>query len=181
MRQEHVLQVAEIHHRNIKSLLTDLGPRMCRAFYRSALESPRNFGFVDVEDGRVRGFALGTTDNSRLFRAPRLRAQLLLALLRRPFAIRRLLSHFRGFFQPGAEALYEAVDPAFRRQGIATNLYKALHENFRENHVRSYEIRIDADNAANLSLRQKLGARIENEFVENRLRRYRLVVRIDDS
>ena len=176
LKKEHAAQVAQLHCQCIKSLLTDMGGRVCRLFYDRALQSDRNFGFVDIEDGRIRGFTLGTLDNSRLFECFGIRAAVMLALIQRPWLFHRVLFHLRGHFAPAPEALYEAVDPLFRRQGIASRLYKALDEAFRERNVPFYEIRIDADNEANLQARQKTGAVVKETFLEDGLQRCRLVV-----
>lgn len=178
LKIEHASQVARLHHQCIKSLLSDMGERVCRIFYEQALRSDRNFGFVDFESGRVRGFTLGTLDNSRLFEGIRIRAVVMLALAQRPWLFRRILFHLKAHFAPAPEALYEAVDPLFRRQGIASGLYAALDGAFRGKNVPFYEIRIDADNEANLRARQKMGAIVKDTFFEDGLQRYRLVVHL---
>nr|CAX69020.1 hypothetical protein with GCN5-related N-acetyltransferase domain [uncultured bacterium] len=174
MTAEHLEQVAALHTRHVKSLLADLGPRLCRAFYATALRSPNCLGFVDVEGGHVRGFALGALDNSRLFTDWRLRLKLLRALVGKPALITRILFHLKGDLAPAPEILYEAVDPSFRRQGIATALTLALVEGFRARGVAHYEIRVDKTNQANLARHCKLGARIVREFDEDGIARYLL-------
>ena len=81
--------------------------------------------------------------------------------------------------RPAPERFYSATDLKIRGKGIGRKLYTALHEGFKRRDITSYEIRIDADNIANLVLSQKLGAKIKEEFMENGIRRYRLQTRIE--
>lgn len=179
MTREHVEQVAELHHRTIKSLLTDLGWRVCRSFYAHAVNSGNCLGFVDIENGRVRGFAIGALDNSILFKAWGLRLALLPALARHPGVLRRLMFHLGHEMPAAPEVLYEAVDPRDRRQGIATALSRRLADAFLEHGMTRYEVRIDRDNMPNLSRHCKLGARIVREFQEDGISRYLLDRQLD--
>lgn len=174
MREEHAAQVADLHQRYIDSLLSRLGPGVCQSFYLHALRRPECFGFVDLEAGRVRGFVLGATDNSRLFSAWSLRLSILRSLARRPAIARRILFHLSGELDPAPELLYEAVGPQWRRRGIATALTLALREGYRSRGVERYEIRVDRDNIPNLARHRKLGARIVREFSEGSIERYLL-------
>jgi len=67
-----------------------------------------------------------------------------------------------------------AVDPRFRGQGIGEQLVLAVHEEFRKRQIDHYELSIDNDNLPTLSLYQKLGARVEEEYWEDRVHRSRL-------
>jgi ribosomal protein S18 acetylase RimI-like enzyme len=67
-----------------------------------------------------------------------------------------------------------AVDPRFRGQGIGEQLVLALHEEFRKRQIDHYELSVDNDNLPTLSLYQKLGARVEREYWEDRVHRSRL-------
>lgn len=180
MHPNHVPQVGQLHFFNIKSLLTSLGLPLCRSFYAHALSLPECFGFVDEEDGLVRGFALGTLDNSRLFAHGRIRLAVLRALASHPAALRGLLFHLGGHtFPPAPELLYEAVAPRWRRQGLATHLTEALGQAFRSRGISHFEIRIDRDNLPNLERHRKLGAHIVREYFESGLPRYLLDKNLD--
>lgn len=172
--ESHLPQVVELHVRHVKSMLADLGPSFCRAFYQHAVQSPNCLGYVDLERGNVRGFILGALDNSTLFSAWPLRLKLLLALAIRPVLWSRFLFHLTAHFSPAPEILYEAVDPAWRRQGIATRLTLALADAYRTRGITRYEIRIDRDNLPNLARHCKLGAHIVREFIEDGVPRYLL-------
>lgn len=174
MNESHVPQVVELHANHVKSLLAEFGRRFCRSFYLEAVHSSNCIGFVDVEGGRVRGFVLGALNNSTLFSSWSLRFKMLCALAVRPRLLGRILFHLTAGFAAAPEILYEAVDPADRRQGIATRLTLAVAEAYRVRGVTRYEIRIDRDNIPNLTRHCKLGARIVREFIEDGEPRYLL-------
>jgi len=179
MEKKHTREVAELHYKYTKSLLKDLGRRMCIVFYETALESDNNFGCVYVENSKVQGFAFGTKDNSQLFKSPRILLELSFALFMKPWLINRLFFHLRKKFLAAPEGAYAAVDIQCRGKGIGKKLYVALHEEFRKRGAIFYESKIDADNASALMIRQKMGSKIVQEFIENGIRRFRLQTKIE--
>jgi len=179
MEKKHAREVAELHHVCIKSPLRDLGRRMCRVFYEAALKTDDNFGFVYVENATVLGFALATKDNTCLFNSPSVFLELLLSLLRKPFLIKKILSHLSNRFPPTPEVAYIAVEPRFRNRGIGQKLLAAQHEAFRKRGIPYYMVRVDADNGPSLALHQKVGAKIKGEFTEGGIRRLILYNRLD--
>lgn len=179
MEKEHSKEVAELHLKYTKSLLSDLGRRMCVTFYEIALSSDNNFGFVYIENSKVLGFIIGTKDNSQLFKSLRIRIEICLALLSRPYLIKKLFSNLTNKFPPAPEGLYSAVDVSARRKGIGMKLYMELNEAFRERGITYFESRIDADNLPALILRRMLGAKVIEEFMEYGRRRLKLYTRFD--
>lgn len=173
-RREHAGQMAELHHRYIKSLLRDLGKRMCLAFYEDALQREDIFASVCVEGRKVVGFALGTRDNSQLFNTRKLRLELAFALCRRPGLFKRLVLRLLSQSAPSPELAYVAVDPEHRRRGIGKRLLQALHGQFTRRGIGHYEVRVDHDNLASLALHQGLGAKVEEGFWEDGIYRLRL-------
>jgi len=178
---EHAIQMADLHHKYVRSLLRDLGKRMCVVFYRHALDSGNNFGFVCIADSRVVGFVLGTRDNSRLFSSFRVRLALVLALCKRPGLLRRILAHFSNRFPPGPELAYIAVDPEFQGRGIGKQLAQAQHDEYRRRHVGCYEVRIDHDNAPSLAIHKSLGAEVTERFREGNTCRLRMKIEVRDD
>jgi ribosomal protein S18 acetylase RimI-like enzyme len=174
MERKHTFEVGELHHRYIRSLLRDLGKRVCIVFYDNALRSDINFGYVYVEDSKVLGFTFGTEDNSQVFKSPRIRLEILLSLLRRPYLMKRLFAHLKNQSPPSAERLYAAVDTNCRHKGIAMKLYAAQNQGFKERGITYFEDSVDVDNISALTLLRFLGAKIKHEFVESGVRRYRL-------
>lgn len=173
MERQHVAQVGTLHHLYIRSILRDLGRRVCIKFYETALNTDENFGFVYVENTRVSGFILGTLDNSKLFRSPKLFFEIGLALLRKPWLIKTILAHLRNELTPGPEGVYSATDLHIRGKGIGKKLHLRRDEEFKRRGVKSYVVRIDADNVVNLNLTKKTySARVISEFVDNGIRRF---------
>ena len=179
MEKKHAKEVAELHYLYIRSLLRDLGKRMCMAFYQTELQSDNNFGFIYAENSKVLGFTFGTKDNSQLFKNPRIRLELYFALLKKPWLALKLTFHLNNRIPPAPERLYSATDLKIRGKGIGRKLHIALHQAFKKRGISFYEIRVDGDNRPNLVLSQKLGAKIKEEFMENGIRRFRLEIRTD--
>ncbi len=179
IERKYARGIAELHHKYTRSLLRDLGRRMCIVFYETELKSENNFGFVYVENSKVLGFILGTKDNSRLFKSPRILLELAFALLKKPWLIRRPVFHVVKEYQATPEVAYIAVDLPFRGKGIGTQLLLTQQEAFRERGITYYEAKVDADNVPSLLLFKKLGAETKNEFMENGIRRFRLQTKIE--
>jgi ribosomal protein S18 acetylase RimI-like enzyme len=179
IERKHAREIATLHHKYTKSLLRDLGKRMCIVFYETELESDKNFGFVYIENSKVMGFILGTEDNSRLFKNPRILLEIAIALLKKPWLIRRLIFHMIKRFPATPEALYSALDVHCRGKGVGKKLYSALHEEFRKRGITCYERKVDADNVPALMILQKLGSIIVDEFMEDGKRRFRIQTKIE--
>lgn len=178
--EEHARQMAELHFKYTKSLLSDLGRRMCYVFYETALKSKNNFGCVYIVDSKVLGFNFGTRDNSRPFKSPKILCELAFSLLKKPWLIKRFLFHVRKKIPPAPEELYSALDIQCRGKGIGNKLYFALHEEFRKRGLKYYEGRVDKDNIPVLMIFRKLGADVVEEFVENGISRLRLQIKFDE-
>ncbi|UCG07153.1 MAG: hypothetical protein JSV83_00420 [Desulfobacterales bacterium] len=181
MAEKHAEEVAELHYIHTKSLIQELGRRMCIIFYKNALKSKNNFGYVYVENSRVMGFIFGTVDNSKIFNNARILIEICLGLIRKPHLIKEIIFRLKGTETGAPEGLYSAVDQNCREKGTGIKLYKALNQGFMERGINYFESRIDADNKAALILRKMLGASIKEEFYEHNKKRYRLVTEIRGS
>lgn len=178
--EEHAREMAELHYKYTKSLLRDLGRRMCNVFYETAIKSENNFGFVYIESSRVLGFILGTKDNSRTFRSPRILCELFFSLLKKPYLLKRFFFHVQRRFPPAPEAMYSALDVKCRAKGIGKKMYIALRNEFKIRHLEYYEQKIDKNNIASLMICKRLGAKVVQDFVESGISRLRLEIRFDD-
>ena len=167
MRLKHAREVGKLHHRYVPSLLTDLGERMCVIFYETVLKSDNNFGFVYIENSKVLGFVFGTTDNSQLFKYPRIIFEIGLSAIKRPAMINNLLFRVFNKYPSGPEPSYNAVDLKLRGKGIGKKLQVAQLESFKKRGITQVIGWIEEDNKANLALQQKLGAKIVDEFYQN--------------
>jgi len=172
MEKKHATEVGELHHKYVKSLLGDLGKQMCITFYKTILKSEENFGFVYVENSKVQGFIFGTTDNSRLFKHPRILFGIGISALKNPLIIKNLLYRFIHKYPPGPESSYVAVDLKLRGKGIAKKLSVVQHETFKKKGIKQLVGCIEEDNKANLALQQKLGAKVVGELYQRGKRIY---------
>ena len=180
-RKDHAHEIAELHYNYVKSLLKDLGKRMCRVFYETALSSDKNcYGFVYIVESKVIGFVLGTRDNANMFRGSKIYLELLFALCKKPLLVTRFLSHLTNKFSPAPELAYIAVHPQFRGQGIGEQLLRKQHEEFKRRNIQLYEVKIDRDNLASLALHKKLGAKVQEKFWEGNTVRLRLHIEVSD-
>ena len=145
---------------------------MCVIFYETVLKSDNNFGFVYIENSKVLGFVFGTTDNSQLFKYPRIIFEIGLSAIKRPAMINNLLFRVFNKYPSGPEPSYAAVDLKLRGKGIGKQLCLALYEAFNKRGITQVIGCIEEDNKANLALQQKLGARIVDEFNQNGKRKF---------
>lgn len=172
MEQQHATDVGKLHHKYVPSLLTDLGERMCVIFYETVLRSDNNFGFVYIENSKVLGFIFGTTDNSRLFRYPRIMFAIGIRLINNLTVIKKIISRFQENVPSGPEVSFIAIDLEVRRKGIANQLILPLFEEYTKKNCSHVMNWIDADNKPSLSLSLSRGSQIIGEFNEGGKRRF---------
>ena len=168
MAAEHVEEIARLHCASLKGLLTVLGPRAARAYYRGGVRTSSAVGFVFLEDATVRGFVLGSAEPGALKRDV-LRANPLdiafalgAGIIRRPTSLVWLVKSVRGpdegSYDPhAAELTYLAVSAARRSGGIGRGLVEAFTRAMRERGVSSYELSVDEDNGTAIGFYEKLG------------------------
>ncbi len=135
---EMVPGLVEIHLLSFRNFfLTFLGPAFLRELYGAIVADPSGIGCVAWSEGRVSGFAIGTSHSAGLYarllrrRWWRFGLAALPAFIRRPSILPRLL---RAFSMPGQEPSGEnngtlmsiAVHPAFQGQGVGAQLVGAF-------------------------------------------------------
>lgn len=187
LRREHVVQVASLHCAALTGLLAELGEPAARAFYDGCVRAGSATGFVDVNEGAVQGFVLGSTRPDTLKRAV-VRANpagtlagIFLGILRRPAALTWLLKSFKGpdegSYDPRtAEMTYLAVAAGCRRSGSGVRLFDAFTRAMRESGVRTYELSVDEDNKRAIAFYEARGFKLIGSYREfgTLHRRYRL-------
>ena len=154
---EHVDQVVKLHCATLTGLLSELGEDAARSFYLGCVETGAAIGFVDVQEGEVRGFVLGSVHPDKLKRAV-IRCNplgtlggMFLGILRRPAALAWLLRSFKGPDEGGydtrePELTYLAVSPACRKSGIGGSLVDAFTRAMRGAGIPAYELSVDENN-----------------------------------
>lgn len=172
MRTSDIDQVVALQIEFLEgSLVTDLGPRFLRAFYRAALRQPDTRAFVALDDRSVVGLAVGTTDVATFnaYERPRILAPLAGALLaprRWPIAAALLRIPFEPAPRPtiSAELLVLVVDDRKRQHGIGRALLAALERTFDEAGVDVYRVAVRSHLAVARSFYNALGFEFEQEL-----------------
>lgn len=176
MGTEHVQTVACLHASGLAGVfLPSLGENFLRVFYRTALRHQLAFGFVWCEADRPVGFVLGSENSSRLFWSAIARSTFSLGWAAFPAVLRRpglLLKVVETFLYPRraaavldqAELLVISIDAARRGQGIGEALVQALNTAFREQGVKSYKVTVLQSNKGANLFYQRLGFKSVGEF-----------------
>jgi ribosomal protein S18 acetylase RimI-like enzyme len=166
-------QIAELHRNSLPDgFLPSLGTRFLVCLYRSIQQYPGGV-LVSCQNGdRTVGFISGVDDVAQFyswFLRHKLFAGAWSAMpgmisIRALRKTNDLLFYPRKARQslpelPGAELVSLAVDPQFRRQGIARELYEALVEQFRQRGIMRFRIMVGRSQAAAAEFYKRMGAR----------------------
>src|SRR3954466_4292758 len=130
---EYVDQVAALHRKTLTGLLARLGTPAIAAYYTGCAKSDLAIGLVDVEDGIVRGFVLGSMHPERLNGEAARKNPFGVALsvaagvAAHPSRMPLLLQSIRGtggddFDRHAPSLVYLAVDPQARRAAVGRSL-----------------------------------------------------------
>jgi len=177
MQFSHIDQVAEIHSRSLPDdFLTSIGMTFLKGvFYRGLLESPAGFGYVDMQDGQVRGFVTGSYKSEKTYKEIICRRWglfflcLVWSTLRRPSIFKKIVqtAHFivkQKAASPSAQLISIAVKEDFRRQNIGTRLIQALKDNFGASGSKEFSVITDSHLQDSNRLYQKNGFKLDRTF-----------------
>jgi ribosomal protein S18 acetylase RimI-like enzyme len=187
---EHVNEVAALHCATLTGLLSQLGKPAVEAFYKGCVKINLAIGLVYLEEGKARGFVLGSPHPDQL-KGEVLRknpfgtlASLFTGAIARPSSMMWLLKSFRGpdegsFDTHAPELIYLAVSPDQRGGGVGSKLVKAFNERMRATGVDAYDLSVDEDNITAIAFYERLGFQRTGTYREfgTSHRRYRLVIR----
>ena len=190
--REHVAEAARLHCAGLTGLLSRLGLPAARAFYSGCVMSGSAHALVALDGGALLGHVLGSVHPDRLS-GDVLRANPFGVLagvgygaVRHPSVLPWLVKHRRGphegsYDRAGAELTYLAVAPDSRGRGIGRDLVDAFTEAMREAGVSAYELSVDDDNRAAISLYERMAFEPVGRYREFGImhRRYRLSLRIE--
>jgi len=175
--REHLGQVARLHCASLTGLLSELGIAAARAFYAGGIKAGSASGFVDVEQGLVRGFVFGAIHPDRLKQSV-LRwnpvgtlVGTFLGILRHPSALVWLVKSFKSpdegsYDAQAAELTYLAVASECRSRGRGRDLVDAFTNALRAAGVRAYEVSVDDDNRQAIAFYERLGFRLIGRYRE---------------
>ena len=162
-------RVAQLHIANInQGFLSTLGVDFVALMYRAIDECDDAVLLVEHANGQAVGFVAGGVGIGSIYRRMlRYWPQLFCALLPSVLSyrrVRRILEILRYSLSgadetlPAAELLSIAVDPTFRGQGHAQNLYRELCTHFRQRGVPAFRIVVGAALAPAHQFYQRMGA-----------------------
>jgi ribosomal protein S18 acetylase RimI-like enzyme len=186
LKCSHINAVTQLHIRSLTGLLHDLGPGATRAFYHGAVGSSSAVGYVDVQEGGLSGFILGSASPQRLRREILANSffRTLLGtcsgVIRKPKTLRSLLSSFlpgnQDYDSQAAELIYLAVDQGERSAGVGKQLVEYFSQKLSESGVTAYELSVDADNQNAIRFYDRLGFVEINRYQEFGIdhKRYRM-------
>ena len=170
---EYVDQIAQLHCCTLTGLLSELGLPIVRAYYIGCIRSKAATGFVDIQDGTVRGFVLGSIHPDKLKQMvvrynP---VGLLIGVLLRPASLVQLLGSFRGpdkgNYDPFVpELTYLAVSDKHQAKGIGKSLVEMFTQEMRKLGVSVFELSVDEDNNQGVSFYEKQGFCLVGSYCE---------------
>ncbi len=171
--RQDALIISKIHIKSLSDdFLPSLGIDFLRTIYEGILENENVFGFVDVENSKVRGFVIGTTDMNRFFRdalfANFFKAFYFLTLqfVKKPQIILKILETFlypKKEIGPRAELIVIAVLDKYQGLGIGKNLVAKLEEKFKLKKIKKYKVTVHANKQA-IYFYEKLGYKRVGKF-----------------
>lgn len=157
MRAAHVPEVVDVHLRSFPGfVLTTLGARFLRTYYRSVARDASATSFVAMAQGRVVGFVVGSSDPAGFYRRLLLRRwwafglAAVPAVLRRPRTAQLVMAALQhpGRQAAGAEhaGLFSiAVAPGLQRQGVGALLVDLFCRAAESRGATSVELETDAE------------------------------------
>jgi ribosomal protein S18 acetylase RimI-like enzyme len=184
LSQQQIVELARLHQRVMRSLLSDLDLPVVEKYYQIACKDSKVIGFSALsESEHVLGWAIGSPEPNHLNR--RLRAawpwfisQMLRVLLTRPRVLGQLLASIQTASAPlstGAiELTYLGVDPSARGQGLGREVLHAFLQAAREAQYHSAVLSVEAENKEAIALYTRAGFTVIDSFTEGSFHRHRM-------
>jgi ribosomal protein S18 acetylase RimI-like enzyme len=181
---KQVIELAQLHHRVMHTLLTDLGLPIIEKYYQLACADSSVLGFCALsESDHPLGWSIGSVDPDRLNR--RLReaklwfiGQMVRTLVLRPRVMRQLLVSVRLTSTPlpagTFEWIYLGVDPSTRGQGLGFELMNAIIQSARLMKYKAVILSVEVENKSAIALYTRAGFKIINTFTEGGFYRHRM-------
>lgn len=181
IRKAEVLEsitIAQIHiERILGSFLGSLGLKFLATFYKSIVTYQEGILLVVENKGEIIGFIAGVT-NTRSFGNYFLKKNFIKAiflLLPKVFYLRNILEDLKYARKnweiplPNAEILSMAVKAQYCRNGIGSQLFRALVSEFQKIGVREFKIILGNNLQSSQRFHQKMGCAIAGELKLHRV------------
>ncbi len=184
LNDNRINQLARLHHKEMESLLSDLGLPFVERYYQTARADSSVIGACALGvAGNPLGWGIGSPRPNQVNRRMReawgwFIVQMLRVLLTNPKLIWQVFVSSQTSsiaMKAGAvELTYIGVDSSARKQGLGSELLSAFIEAAREKKFRTVELSVDADNTAAIALYTRAGFETIASFKEGRFNRHRM-------
>jgi ribosomal protein S18 acetylase RimI-like enzyme len=186
LKDDHLKQLAELHHSVMHTLLADLGLPIVLRYYQIARSDNSVVGICALNPSKkIIGWAIGSPHPDRINSALRssllwFAFQMLRVLLTHPFAFWQLISSVLSssaeteMKSDAIELTYIGVAPDQRGRGLGKDLLNIFIEASRAASYRSVVLSVEKENESAISLYKKTGFKITKTFSEGRYKRHRM-------
>jgi len=178
--------IVQVHIRSFPGFfMTNMGAAFLQEYYRTVLEFPENISLVTIQNNQVIGFVVGFGNPQAFYsfyrqRYRRLITTILLAVLRNPRLIRRVLSNFKRVSSVRGDTLEVelssiGVHPSFK--GVGHFLIVDFVDLARERGYQSVYLTTDSEGNEQVNLfYKKQGFILEQTFLSGgrKMNQYRL-------
>lgn len=164
-------QVAVIHMRELSGFLPELGEKFLQAFYRTSLDIPEMFTYVESQNEQVYGFTTGINTAGGLYKKIILKDVFLFI----PLFLSYLFTHpsgavkiiktlaYPGFADNSPELLTIAVKKNHQGRGIGKKLFMQVAREFKIRNIEEFKISVYDRLTAN-RFYLKIGCRFDRSF-----------------
>jgi len=184
LNEDQIKKLAQLHHKVMHSLLTDLGLPIVEHYYQIVCKDSGVVGFCALsETGQLLGWAIGSSKpdqlNGRLREAPLwFISQMVRVLFTHPRVMGQLLSSMRtasiSIPEGTLELTYIGVDTSIRKQGVGHILLDTFTQAARELNYRAVVLSVEVENANAIALYTKADFKVAYSFSEGQFKRHRM-------
>lgn len=186
LKDDHLKQLAELHHSVMHTLLADLGLPMILRYYQLARSDNSVVGICALDPSNViLGWAMGSPHPDRINSSLRTSfvwfiLQMLRLALTRPLVFWQLISSVLSssaeteMKSNAIELTYIGVAADQRGRGLGKDLLNAFIRASWETGYRSVVLSVEKDNGSAIALYKKAGFKIARTFSEGRYERHRM-------
>ena len=186
LKDDHLKQLAQLHHSVMHTLLADLGLPMVLRYYQIACSDNSVVGICALNPSKkIIGWAIGSPHPDKInssLRTPLIWfiLQMLRLVFTRPLVFWQLISSVLSPFaetemkSDAIELTYIGVEADQRGRGLGKDLLNAFIEASRAAGYRSVKLSVEKENESAIALYKKTGFKITKTFSEGRYERHRM-------
>jgi ribosomal protein S18 acetylase RimI-like enzyme len=191
LKDDHLKQLAELHHSVMHTLLADLGFPMVLQYYQIARSDNSVIGICALDPSKkIIGWAMGSPHPDRINSALRTSLlwfafQMLRVMFTYPLVLWQLISSVLSssaeteMKSDAIELTYIGVAPDQRSRGLGKDLLNVFIETSRVAGYRSVILSVEKENESAIALYKKAGFKIIRTFSEGRYERHRMELTLE--